>query len=60
MVRAGLQRHIGRGSTHIVAFGCSIAQSHHLGVRATGLLGKALADDALRSIDDHAANARVG
>ena len=37
-----------------------VAQRHHFGVRATGLLGAALAYDLARRVDQHAAHARVG
>ena len=37
-----------------------VAQRHHFGVRATGLLGAASAYDLAGRVDQHAAHARVG
>ena len=37
-----------------------VAQRHHFGVRAAGLLGAALAYHLARRVDQHAAHARVG
>jgi hypothetical protein len=37
-----------------------ITQRHHLGMRATGLLGVTLADDAAFCCGDHTADAGVG
>jgi hypothetical protein len=37
-----------------------VAQRHHLGVRATGSLGAALAYHFTRTVDQYATHARIG
>jgi len=59
LVRAGFQRHIGRGAAHVMAAGGGIAQRHYLGMRAAGLLGKTLAKHGAVAAGDHAAHARI-
>ena len=59
LVGAGFQRDIGRCTHCRVAAGLRVAQGHDLGVRATGLLGAALADHRAMGVHQHAAHARV-
>ena len=60
LVRAGLERDIGRRAAHIRATRRRIAQRHHLGMRAARLLREATAQLATAvGAHDHAADARV-
>ena len=60
LVRAGFQSDISRGAAYILPGSRRIAQRHDFGVRAAGLLGRALADDLPIRRHQHAAHARVG
>ena len=60
MVATGLERHIGGGTGGGVAQRLGIAQGHHFRVRATGLLGAALAYHLATRAHQHATYARVG
>ncbi len=60
MVGTGLERHPGRGATHIVPLRTGVAQGHHLGVRAARLLRVPLAEDAPVGGADDAPDPGVG
>ena len=60
VVAAGLERHIGGGTSGAMAQRLGVAQGHHFRVRATGLLGAAFAYHLAGWVDQHAAHARVG
>ena len=60
MVRTRLQGHISRSPCGAMPARRRIPQSHHLGMRATGFLGMALANDGAISRRDDAADAGVG
>ncbi len=60
MVGTGFQRHVGRGAFDGFTASLCIAQGHDFGVRATGLLGVALANHPAVGGGEDAANAGVG
>jgi hypothetical protein len=59
VVRAGLERDVRRRALDRAALRRGVAQRHHLGMRAAGLLRVALAQHAAFSVAQHAAHARV-
>jgi hypothetical protein len=59
VVRAGLERDVGRRALDRAALRSGVAQRHHLGVRTAGLLRVALAEHTAFGIAQHAAHARV-
>ena len=60
LVGAGLQGDPGCGPLHVMPLPRSVAQGHHLGVRAAGLLGKAFTQHLPIGRGDHAAYTGVG